>query len=94
MLAEAVQALLVDTTAHGREEDHLLSPVLFISEDTFPRSHIAGFLSHTNRKRRVSVIPNTITGQKREAFMIGLGRLDPLSEGWHRGQAHHNDMLL
>lgn len=38
-----LRAHAVDTTAHGWEEDHLLSPVLFISEDTFPKATERGF---------------------------------------------------
>ena len=75
-LAAAVQVLLTDTVAYSRAEKHFLPSALFISQDAFPRSCRADFLSHMNSQERVRVIPNTVTGQEgTETPVVGLGRL-------------------
>jgi len=70
------QALLGYTMAYSEDEEHLLPLALFISEDSFPRSHEAGFLSYIISWKRVTVIPKIITGpEERETSLMGSGRL-------------------
>lgn len=84
VLAKAAPAFACRHNGIQQEEEHFLPAARFISEDTFPKSPTAGFLSRIIDQKRVSVVPKTVPKQEeRETSLISLGRRD---SPWRTGR--------